>query len=226
MKKFIGVLVGVKSAWHLLRGNPISAFLILLLGSIVGVIGQKTVESFIAKQWPHYFDASAGQILENQRVNFEDLKTSLDMLRKDITSDEGLVVADQIRRKIDEAITENRALSSHINSLISENQRLRQDLIAQRGFDGGTDLRVSSGVALKLDSRVVIAARPALQRDVVTIDVSEHAGNSSHSLRAGQGIIIKNENNESCRVTLLGMEGERPNQIFRFSKDCIDEAST
>lgn len=201
-----------KKGWFSKKFVALSMFSV---GIVVAVPIEGAVENLLVEYFPEYYENDAKQIIESQQSNFDEIKSAVSQLKRELETDEGRKIAERISGQVSEALNNNAKLTKVLASIQEENNRLRFELSNTKGFDGGSDLRIVDDTGIKVDSAIVISAVSYMGRKG-EFYVSTDSGSENYRLNPGESFFATNELGSKCRFTFL----EYANDIYRMAKDC------
>lgn len=176
------------------------------------------IDAALTNYFPEYFETDAKEIIESQNKHFDELKASLSDLKREVSSDEGKQLTKQIGSILSEAQADNRNLMISLDAIKQENNNLRRMLSQSKGIDGGTDIRILEGQAIKVDSATTIGVRSISNAyKTARLTITNNGETKKTELGVGSSAQYVSADNKTCTIAYLS---ESPKNMANFSRTC------
>lgn len=202
------------------------------MGAISAFMIEFGVQKLLLIYFPEYYESDAQEIIQSQKKHFNDIRSSINTLRGELTSKEGIETVQNLDFFIAKANKDNQLLTLSLEAIKKENNVLREHLVVKKGVDAGTDLRLHEARAVMIGNYNLAASKnnqknigidgykrwnPNYQINSVHVSFSSPKGNESKVLSVGESLNFQKNNSEVCT---LGFLAETLNGVYDFSLSC------
>jgi len=197
--------------------HPLKGAVFAIALFVLGVLGNEAADRVMQNfREP---DAFLVQMKDEQKQNFDALKTSLSELRGSLDGN-GNAALRNVASAAEALKNTNARLIEEFALAKRENDTLRQAVRNATGMEGGSDFIVGENSAWQIDPETSLGL-DSVNAGYVTVNLTSRDSDTSvrKNLNAGEAVAYTSASGEACKIALHTINNARPGSAS-FSRIC------